>query len=830
MSIEIKNSKIYKILDERKSEFIRAIDAITPIIQSRLDTQIPKLFPEYTLHNMQHSIRVLEYISDIVLDINNFNDFELTLMLLGALLHDIGMALGKPEIDLITSNQLLPDKNINYESFVKVYGERAEQEIIRRYHAEISGMIITQDRFKQHFLLNEPHGISYAKELQLLCESHTKDILWMENSLSKHKIKGKYDYNLRYIAHIIRIADLLDIDQSRTPYELYKLINPKGVSDIEWRQHFIVENTKKIEKNPRTGNRDIVFYGESNEIKAHRKLMSYINWINDEIKVFKEYYEQLDDDKFKCNLSSQVVTNIRTNGFKVSDYLLSLDFQSITELLMGENIYGDRRLGLREIIQNSIDACLVRKEIEKHDPEYKPIVSIQINSNENTFSISDNGIGMSENIIKNYFLNIGKSFYKSDLFKLSDYKYNPIGSFGIGFLACFMLSEDVTILTRYFNDPIKHTIQLEKGDEYIGFNSLEDVNFNGTTIKLILNQVLEVFEGDVENIISFINQFFINDDYELKIFDGKKNIEIQNSIFDENKAEKNETIDDIEKYIKDAKGYIKIRNKHSFIREIADLKETGENIFYISNETNIENEVCFENIVDVENNKLIYLHLPLFYESQKNDFDTAMDILDGDIDSTILKIDSANDAYIFFPYKLQEELIEEDIYEDMNPVIYGEIYLSDILENFNDVYFCPKINLVDINLLENDSFNILIQFSELHRYYYLWSDESYKLYLRNILIKDYNYNKQLIANTIELQGYSLNIFNSEIFPDISRNGLLPDSKSIIDNSLNIAIHLSALENFNLKLDEKNVLLKFIKKKLIGNSHLIHQEILKKYGL
>jgi hypothetical protein len=125
---------------------------------------------------------------------------------------------------------------------------------------------------------------------------------------------------------------------------------------------------------------------------------------------------------------------------------------------------------------------------------------------------------------------------------------------------------------------------------------------------------------------------------------------------------------------------------------------------------------------------------------------------------------------------------------------------------------------------------IRIGYKAFSRYYFLWKNESHKLYLRNILIKNYNYDKQILLNTIDLLGFSLNFFNSDILPDISRNDLIPDSKTIVDNSINIAIHLSALENFNLKQDEKNIILKFIKRKLVDSSHFIRQDILDKYSL
>jgi len=826
----IKKTNIYRILKERDSEFIKTIDSIMPEVTNRLEVQVPKLFPEFTLHNIHHSIRVIGYIADIVSDLNSFNDFELTLMLLAALLHDLGMALGENEIKLIKEDRYFTDKSIKFEIFSKLYTKNAGQEIVRRYHADITTQIISDSKYSDFFILDEPHGVSYLEDIVLLCKSHTKDFFWMSESLSTHNIKGKYDYNLRYIAHLIRIADLLDIDQSRTPYELYKLINPKGVSDQEWRKHFIVTNTKKIEFNKKTRKKEIVFYGTSEDIKIHRKLMSYINWINIELKIFNNFCEQLDDEHFKNNVSNLVLNKIKTVGFTVSDYKLSLDFNSITELLMGENIYGDKKLGLREIIQNSIDACLVRKEIEKkNSSDYEPCIIIKINKENNNFIISDNGIGMSEEIIQNFFLNIGKSYYKSDIFKLNDLNYKPIGSFGIGFLSCFMLSEDVKIKTRYFKLPVKHTIQLEKGDEYIGFNSIDDVGFVGTEITLKYDQVLTVFDGDIKNVVGFINTFFVNDNYNLKIIINADIHEFHNTILKTKEKEKNVIIDDITKYLEDTKGFIELRNKHEFIRDVKDLKVNSDNLFYISNKEIIKNEVDLKNIVDTKNNKLVYMHLPLYDKNEIEEFTKALDILDHDIDATIDKVDCYDNAYIFFPCNAQNELEENEIFNETDPVIFDDILLSDVINRIDVNCFCPKIKIIEINILEDNEFKILEEFNVFNKYSWRWLNKNNKLYLRNILIKDYSYDKQIKVKTIDLLGFSLNIYKKSIVPDISRNDLLPESKKLVNNSINIALHLSALENFNLKEEEKNIIIKFIQKKLINNNHFVCDDILKKYN-
>lgn len=134
---------------------------------------------------------------------------------------------------------------------------------------------------------------------------------------------------------------------------------------------------------------------------------------------------------------------------------------------MGEHIYGNKKYGLREIIQNSIDACKTMQETaETHSDfrlqKYEPFIRIVIDKDRNQVTILDNGSGMSVDILKKYFLNVGVSYYKSDDYVLQGRKYSPIGYYGIGFLACFMLSDTVEVITRHFEENKVTRIEFEK--------------------------------------------------------------------------------------------------------------------------------------------------------------------------------------------------------------------------------------------------------------------------------------------------------------------------------------------------------------------------------
>ena len=52
------------------------------------------------------------------------------------------------------------------------------------------------------------------------------------------------------------------------------------------------------------------------------------------------------------HLTHNKIHQIQSKGFSFSDLRLSLDYNAVTNLLMGEHIYGDRKYGLRELIQN----------------------------------------------------------------------------------------------------------------------------------------------------------------------------------------------------------------------------------------------------------------------------------------------------------------------------------------------------------------------------------------------------------------------------------------------------------------------------------------------
>ncbi len=143
----------------------------------------------------------------------------------------------------------------------------------------------------------------------------------------------------------------------------------------------------------------------------------------------------------------------------------SADVHRIVTLLIGKSLYPDAYSFVRELIQNSVDAC---NRLRKRKTHITPNIIIDINSKENYLEVTDEGDGMTKNIIKNHFSVIGKSI--SQEFNDSTGNFNLISQFGIGFMSTFIVAEKVVVTTKSDDD---EQIMFEINDVFKEFNYLK---------------------------------------------------------------------------------------------------------------------------------------------------------------------------------------------------------------------------------------------------------------------------------------------------------------------------------------------------------------------
>ena len=122
-------------------------------------------------------------------------------------------------------------------------------------------------------------------------------------------------------------------------------------------------------------------------------------------------------------------------------------------------LYSDHEIFLREMVSNAVDATQKLKTLAQQG-EFKGdlgdlTVHVSLDTDKGTITISDRGIGMTEEEIDKYINQIAFSGVNDFLEKYKDNANNIIGHFGLGFYSSFMVSKKVEIITKSYKDGAK---------------------------------------------------------------------------------------------------------------------------------------------------------------------------------------------------------------------------------------------------------------------------------------------------------------------------------------------------------------------------------------
>ena len=122
-------------------------------------------------------------------------------------------------------------------------------------------------------------------------------------------------------------------------------------------------------------------------------------------------------------------------------------------------LYSDHEIFLREMVSNAVDATQKMKTLAAQG-EFKDelgdlTVRVNFDAEKGTITISDHGIGMTEEEIDKYINQIAFSGVSDFLEKYKDNANNIIGHFGLGFYSSFMVSKKVEIITKSYKEGSK---------------------------------------------------------------------------------------------------------------------------------------------------------------------------------------------------------------------------------------------------------------------------------------------------------------------------------------------------------------------------------------
>ena len=502
-SNELKKCKIYQLLktkadkedDKTESTVVKLVNDVVEYACDKSKVII-KYMPEYTLHDETHLFRVYQLMDRIIPSdtLNKLSVPELMMLSLVAFLHDIGMAPLESNIrawkkDWI-NEEATDEEKIEFEKFnrfrdtfpnkileiknLRERGLHSKAELIENFIISEYIRETHEQRAREFIVLDWADKIKYkntdlANELAQLCYSHGGDALSLLEFETNVLCDEESFVCLPFIGVILRLADLLDFDAKRTPRVLFSHLavrNPVSLS--EWQKHRSIQSW-------RIKNDNITFHAKCKHPVIEKSIKDFCDYIDNELKNCANVLSRLEDssrsddmpyfrfqlppkvDRTRIVPEKDILTNEPLYIYKDTSFELSKN--QVIDLLMGTKLYDDTKAAMRELIQNSIDACLVSEALCKElGFDYSPRIDIRYYTEEGQsfLEVEDNGIGMNQRIIDNYYSRVGSSYYKSkDFYELrakTNIKHEPISRFGIGILSCFMVSDTIEVETRKLLD------------------------------------------------------------------------------------------------------------------------------------------------------------------------------------------------------------------------------------------------------------------------------------------------------------------------------------------------------------------------------------------
>ncbi len=455
--------------------------------------------PSFTLHDNEHSFRVAEMMVQLLGgDVSFLSDIELAMLIMSAYCHDIGMS---PERDrvrkhvayLITgeSDLLSQTDQLNLQSWLDTNKEGItppiernqvtsngliEVEEISAYYTRSRHNDWSEEWIRENLTSNEhPLYHRWLEDLITLCKSHHEGI----NQLKGQKFNAKQvsspsqPLNLRYLACLLRLADVLEFSPERTPEVILKQRSVNPSSRIFWyKDHSITFTLDYASGIPNLSAR-------TSNAAIHHAVLQTAEWVDTELALCSTLNQEgafstgnlIGDQRFayKWPWSARLHTDVKEadDSFVYIQGAFRPDSLRVLDLLSGTALYSQPIIALRELMQNSLDAVreqIAYERLQQSDPLDSSLldslsrihrIKLVLSKEDDYYWLRciDDGTGMTRSQIEKSLLVSGSSV-RGDLHQLErrakqkGFHVGRTGKFGIGVLSYFMIADKMVVSTR----------------------------------------------------------------------------------------------------------------------------------------------------------------------------------------------------------------------------------------------------------------------------------------------------------------------------------------------------------------------------------------------
>ena len=500
-------------------------------------------FVDYTDHGINHTKNVLKCIDSLIPQetLDELSPLDIIVLATSVVLHDIGMLTNAymfkkmidGEYDKIEGNffnekswkelwkgYLKERQYWNREKKCNLFGEDYDEreirnpnlndlqslseydkhyigEFIRRHHARIAYEIALKGYWGVENIDFERENLKpwrYFLQISgLVARSHgvnlRKAVDFLENKFGKDSYKKPNNIKIVFLMVLIRLADYLQIDSSRTNETIFKIKQIHSpISRKEHETHLSIDCVKLDDMDKER----IIVEATPEDAVMYVKIKKLVDDIQKEFDISWAVLGEVYNNQYLLSYR-RIVTRFlnETIGLNFVPKRFGFKFNNELSKLLIRPLYGDDpKLGVRELVQNAVDACRIRIAENPNQKRRNTHVKVSLKTKKRLFTIEDYGIGMTLEEIENYFLTIGSSYDSTIEWKKTRDSYNGIyrtGHFGIGVLAAFLLGDRISVETKSTKSKQGYAFTASLQDSFIQINKIEKKDY-GTKISIICSE------------------------------------------------------------------------------------------------------------------------------------------------------------------------------------------------------------------------------------------------------------------------------------------------------------------------------------------------------
>lgn len=564
---------------------------------------VSSIFPHYSRHDASHSRQIIVNIERILGDkIQYLTATDTWLILESAYNHDIGMVITQKQIedmntlefqDFVTElgndtdhylhqfaknwladKAILPQQALAHDFFQHYLQLLAEW--YRQKHPKNSARIIRDP--KEEIGLNSPRNELLPKRLFSIladiCEAHGHSFKELMDQLPQAEAgMASEDCHPRYVACLLRMGDLLDVDDNRFCPVMMAMCghNMPKLSKTHFDKHQAIKHLRMD--------------AERIEIKcvcptpdSYEEAYGWFDWLQQEYHKQTQHWHKIVPSPELGRLPTLMTPIVEMDEpYIILDEgkkpTLKVNKDSFLRLVRGTGLYSSKFDAIREILQNAVDSTLHRiwiehkntiKDLNPTSPELleiydKYFIDISFEPHKEkketwVLKVKDQGIGISFNDLK-YMLEVGSSSKNKEKAKrVADMPmwFKPSGAFGIGLQSGFLLSNEFMLITHSMLDQQAVKITFNKDKYNVLLEKIDTKILYGTEF------IIEIKIEEIPKRLSYtfgnsdvLSQIYSNFDItkpdlsHVEVFDIQQKIAdfFQNLVIQSNKTIHNRTIE-----------------------------------------------------------------------------------------------------------------------------------------------------------------------------------------------------------------------------------------------------------------------------------------------